>query len=183
MYGEYGEADKLPYLPVLFGKGRPFDADHIVARNRMLFKHVDKTILRDGTQTLLDDAYEKHLSVSDTFFRLRLPNIQVNYRYWPKRLNRSDSDASVGGKMALIEIRRKLEGHSLLRVFNKEDPDIPWNWSAIPANSNNEWSKLPPEGDKWDAEAVKSFFTVLLDREFHLYRQAYDFVVGGPVNE
>ncbi|MBI5591830.1 MAG: DUF262 domain-containing protein [Deltaproteobacteria bacterium] len=180
LYEMYGKVEPK-HIPSLFGKGRPFDADHIVARNRLLRIALDEEVLRQGCSVFFKDDYHATTHfVKDWCFRKNLPNITGNYRYWPKRLNRSDSNDSVTEKMSMESILESLGGHPLFGCFEQEASDISWSWSAIPQEDRANWMNLPPSDSLWTADLVEQFIQVLLQREYFLYRNAYTFLTGEP---
>lgn len=178
------------HFPALFGKGRPFDADHIVPRSRFLYfenreeiLRIREEIFRNGCATFFKDPShtDKHF-MRDWCFRKHLPNMGANYRYWPKRLNRADNNDTVPGKMPVQTILSRLGGHPLSRCFSQVDGDTPWIWSAIPMADREAWEKLPPADNQWTPELVEAFIGCLLRREYFLYGNAYRFLTGNPID-
>ncbi|MGA2225657.1 MAG: DUF262 domain-containing protein [Syntrophobacteraceae bacterium] len=183
----YGD---IHFIPALFSKGRPFDIDHVVARNRLLYynmKGIDKEPILDGAMLMLNNAHgsfpfspdysditRSSLNIDKWCFRKSFPNLFGNYRYWPKRLNRQDQDKSIRDKFDLNAIFRKVKDHPLEVKFRCGDEEL-WRWSAIPFEDKKTWSNLPPEG-KWDQSLICDFLTTVLKREFFLYRNAYCFL-------
>jgi Protein of unknown function DUF262 len=177
MYG----AVKARYIPALFGKGRPFDADHIVARSRLLYIALGDEILKQGCRFFFKDkSHAEVYFVKDWCFRKQLPNITANYRYWPKRLNRANGNDIVRDKMPIQSILAFLHDHPLFNCFDEasSDNNISWSWSAIPQENITIWNELPPPNYVWSAELVEQFIMVLLQREYFLYSNAYNFLTG-----
>jgi hypothetical protein len=181
MYG----AVEARHIPALFGKGRPFDADHIVARSCLLRITLGDEILKDGCCFFFkDNSLAGDYFVKEWCFRKQLPNITANYRYWPKRLNRANGNTRVSDKMSKQSILNSLDGHPLFNCFDRAPSDyISWSWSAIPQENMEIWKELPPSNYVWSAELVKQFIMVLLQREYFLYSNAYNFLTGKKIEK
>ena len=175
MYGHTLPED----IPALFGKGRPFDADHVVARHRLLNYTIEDAILQQGCSVFFgNDADVVNHFVRDGCFRKNFPHMQGNYRFWPKRLNRADRDDDVATKMDMEQILGHLQGHPLYDRFNQAEDASPWRWSGIPPDDHMEWSPLPPHGNIWTADLVEQFIRCVLKREHFLYGNTYCFLTG-----
>lgn len=186
---------KIEYMPALFSKGRPFDADHIVARNRFLrnskysIQGLSKDVIRKGIELLvsvskdfepfsnLTDISDNSIRFSEDNFRKGFPNHPANFRYWPKRLNRSDGFNGVANKMQLEQVQRTMEGHPLSKIFDIISEKELWYWSAIPIQDMDKWMQLPPDNDVWDENIVRDFILSIFKREHFLYSNAYNFVM------
>ena len=174
MYGD----TPVEHILALFGKGRPFDVDHIIARSCLLYKgEIGQNILKSGCATFFKETeHSNKYFMKDWFFRKCLPNLNGNFRYWPKRLNRADSNCLVKNKMPIKTIIERLKSHPLSDRFENALDCIPWEWSAIDVKNQNLWESLPPIENKWDAELVERFIRLILEREFVLYGNAYMFL-------
>jgi hypothetical protein len=180
----YGKTEPR-HIPALFRKGRPFDADHIVPRSRFEYNPslVNAEKLLAGTKPFFKEGVELKVPyITERCFRLSLPHMHGNYRYWPKRLNRADHNASVAVKMPLEAIKNCLEGHPLSGSFEQANEDSPWIWSAIPIKDREKWVRLPPDDNAWDAELIESFIGLVLGREYSLYKNAYEFLTHRTVD-
>jgi hypothetical protein len=167
------------FIHALYGKGRPIDADHIVARN-LLSGHtttVDPQLIEAAMRTLLPNSVlGSKIQLTNQNFRLHFPNLNGNFRYWPKFLNRSDQDVVVNEKLPLPKILGRLSDHVMTanKFTAEEDENIGWKWSAIQQKSS--WENLPPSNKKWDATAISRFVNAVIEREFHLYAELYAFL-------
>jgi Protein of unknown function DUF262 len=184
LYGNIG------YIPALFSKGRPFDGDHIVARSRFLYitDKIMNTEVCEGIEwvfskrqefgTVIDKknalADRKYYKLSWKNFRKNLSNSVENYRYWPKRLNRSNGNISVSGKMNTQNVSDLLLGNSLKDAFKEMDDDSLWKWSGIPTEDKDLWLQLPPT--KWDEHHIGRFILATLKREHFLYANVFNFL-------
>lgn len=182
--GVYGKT--LPqHIHALYGKGRPIDADHIVAR--AFFKNNTGSVLeadvRDAVTIFLDGThYNKHIRLTAETFRLHLSNLNGNYRYWPLYLNRADQASSVDQKMPIKEILSKLKFHGRLSTaFTHPPPDeeIGWPWSCV---REAEWKNLPPSDNKWKQADILKFISAIIMREYYLYSSAYDFLTNSSTS-
>jgi hypothetical protein len=177
----YGDVDTT-HLPALFGKGRPFDLDHIVARNRFLYSAVgvDSASILTGTEFLFKEkGLRKKTELHEGVFRKSLPDTSANFRYWPKHLNRADKDALVRDKMAIDSVRNKSADHPLSRKLDGVQCDTPWDWSVVPLEDKLDWESLPPDDYRWNADLVARFIRVLLRRQYQLYGSVYQFLTPG----
>lgn len=183
----------IEYRPALFSKGRPIDADHIVARSRLLYEKgtsIKDTHIRDGFLSILNSndeilpltslntfVFNNIVKLSADCFRKNFPNLTANYRYWPKRLNRHDNNKTVLEKFDLEHLREGIANHPLEDKFNLEDLDSSiWKWSAVPIEDKEIWSQLPPNEGPWNHECIGKFFLAILKREYFLYKSAYQFI-------
>lgn len=183
LYEMYGETH-LEHIPALFGKGRPFDADHIVPRSRFLYQAINDDDLKSGVAAFFEDESQASTYfVRDGCFRKHLPNMQSNYRYWPKYLNRADGNCSVKDKLPVKTILSRLNGHPLYACFTRADQNAPWLWSAIPVPDQATWEQLPPDDNQWDSRLIEAFISCLLKREYFLYGEAYKFLTGDDAGE
>lgn len=177
----YGDI-KNEYLPALHGKGRPFDLDHIIARNRFLYSAsvgIDGNSLLEGTRSFFGQNILNKSELKAESFRKSLPNNNANYRYWPKHLNRADKDNVVSSKMDLQGVRYKLANHPLSIKFKLAHQETVWDWSAIPIQDQQDWEMLPPDNGDWNAKLIDLFIRTLLRRQYHLYGTAYQFLTPG----
>lgn len=172
-------------IPVLFSKGRPFDADHIVARSKFLYNSSMageiKMHLQEGVKSFFDASCDDPARFDEECFRRHLPNINANFRYWPKHLNRADNNTSVESKMLYESIRENCKEHPLSEHFVQEDEESkkrPWEWSSIPLDNYKDWCSLPPK--EWSADSINTFIRLLLEREHFLYGNAYEFLTMKP---
>lgn len=190
----FGDTD---YLPALYSKGRPFDKDHIAARNRFLNSPHD-TILGDDTvknaaeallandtvqsalQSLRGRVTPEQVKLSGWYFRIRYSSNLANYRYWPKRLNRHDSDDRIAEKMHIDRVSASVAGHPLAAKI--ADEAALWRWSAIPAEDISLWRRITPERENgvWDTGDIVRFVEACLKREHWLYGNCHRFVMSGP---
>ena len=180
------------HIPALFSKGRPFDADHIVARSRLEGDRglVQAETLMEGVKHFFSNNLEanKHV-IAEWCFRLNLPNMSGNFRYWPKRLNRADSNDGVKNKMQIDVILNRLGKHPIKKHFDAADlegkghSDCAWFWSAIPIEDKSGWEKVPPEKNNWTPELVEVFIRQVLAREYYCYGNAYHFLTGDKVDK
>ena len=185
----YGE---IKYIPALFSKGRPVDLDHIVARDSLKNNRggacIDQTTIHEGINIVLKhkaksmpfntDINEMH-RISESIFRLSFPNCIGNYRYWPKRLNRHDSNSNVSTKFTIKNLLNGIEGNPLSCKFDRLDiQSIIWTWSAIPYEDKHIWINIhrKEEYQPWEKEDIAKFFISVIRREYFLYRNAYEFV-------
>jgi len=186
---------KINYRPALFSKGRPFDADHIVARDYFLWKRPgisdDEAVYR-GIVSILhgqhdfrpiaemrSDMEREGIDIKwlAERFRKNFSNSVANYRYWPRRLNRSNQNKVVAVKMDVEQLKRDIEESPLEPGFGAVDEDLLWKWSAIPRKDESLWKQLPPEKwDGWDEKHIGEFMLVALKREHFLYTNAYKFL-------
>jgi uncharacterized protein with ParB-like and HNH nuclease domain len=176
----YGEID---YRPALYSKGRPFDADHVVARSRFLYNYgegINNKAVKDGIDLIIKEFREipsigsKGGRLTANCLRKYFPNMIANYRYWPKRLNRYDQNKSVEEKFEIGHVKKGVEGHPLNDKF--DDENLLWKWSSIPPEDREMWKLLPPKDNKWDSELIGKFILAILKRDRFLYREAYDFI-------
>lgn len=189
----YGE---IKYRPALFSKGRPFDDDHIVARNRLLGRGYGERIPENSVKESINykiaefasitdlspDDIKKSIHLSRDHFRKHFTHMCGNYRFWPKRLNRSDGDQTVKEKFVLDNIKKRIIGHRLKDKFNNVNLESLCEWSAILIDDFKTWQQLPPgknENDPWNKELIGKFILVTLKRERFLYENAYNFITGG----
>ena len=169
------------YVPALYSKGRPFDLDHIVARNRLIGSHtyITDDIVRESLlphlREIEPDATIKDVRLLADNFRKNLPYSIANYRYWPRKLNRSDHDDEVQAKMKIDKIKITLADSKLLSKFAAASDDDLWEWCSIPAASRKSWSCLPPQ--RWEQKTISLFFEQVADRHEFLYNNAYDFLI------
>ena len=168
------------HIQALYGKGRPIDADHIVARNRLSGHYI--SIANDSIQaaliSILPDSYKNiRIGLNENTFRLNFPNLNGNFRYWPKHLNRSDKDCRVIDKLPTSIIIDRLGEHPLSLFFDKNDLDVGWKWSAIKCKSK--WENLPSNDLEWAGPAIIEFMVAVLEREFDLYANAYAYLMQG----
>ena len=182
MYGD------IQFIPALFSKGRPFDDDHIVARNRLLYENmrgIGEVSIRNGIMQMmakcsisanLSDITKESIITNDGGLRKSFPNLIGNYRYWPKCLNRHDQDKSVTYKMNLAEITAILKDNPLKSKFQSMNDPL-WRWSAIPSEDKDVWLRLPPD-DEWNQNSICDFLTSVLKRERFLYSNAYRFITN-----
>ncbi|MDI1291476.1 MAG: DUF262 domain-containing protein [Methylobacter sp.] len=178
LHDMYGATD-VQHLPALFSKGRPFDLDHIVARNRFLYSATGiygNSLLAGAQGVFVQKDILKKSILNEECFRKNLPNMNANYRYWPKHLNRADQDCVVKDKMSLAIIVKQSGNHPLSKNFKGKQDDIGWEWSSIPLQDKSEWECLPPEDYTWNAELIAKFIRIILRREYYLYRNAYLFL-------
>jgi hypothetical protein len=183
----------MDYPPALFSKGRPFDADHIVARSRFLHIELQDAECRHAIEAMLANHPDFHVTMqmqqdisreneikfkdiilSAECFRKNFSNSIANYRYWPKRLNRSDQSRSVDEKMNVARIKNNIVDDPLQRFFSAMDNDVLWRWSAIPKEDECLWTQLPPS--PWDQKHIDEFILATLKREYVLYTNAYRFL-------
>jgi hypothetical protein len=101
-----------------------------------------------------------------------------NYRYWPRRLNRSDGPLGVAEKMQTNRIRDVLKGSPLLAKFGNATEATPWSWSAIAEEDRQLWAQLPPNDNRWTAETIETYLRAMSNREAQLYGAARRFVCG-----
>ena len=172
----YGNTDPK-HIHALYGKGRPVDADHIVARNLFMAINVDKDDIKAAVTIFLSEEYKKNVKVglNENTFRLHLTNLNGNFRFWPKHLNRADQDRKVNDKFPKDEILKLLEKHPMREYFEKHNDDIGWTWSAILHKSD--WGNLPPENNVWTESSITRFITAVMKREYDLYASAYNFLM------
>ena len=173
--------DDISYVPALYSKGRPFDLDHIVARNCFLYKTAidDKMVAESITSALklLDPrADAKYFKLTAENFRKWLPYSIANYRYWPRKLNRCDQDKPVNDKMKINWIKSELTGNKLTDKFKNETDDKLWEWCSIPSEHKVAWGKLPPKENNWQNDDISLFFNEVVARHKYLYKKAYDFL-------
>lgn len=179
----YGNTDSENIVG-LYGKGRPFDLDHIVARD-LLSGHkisVDEPMLHAVVGSFFDPKYRDKIALRSDTFRLRLPNLNGNYRFWPKALNRADGNGAVSEKLETRAILDRASELRYLDVFADGPVDVGWRFSAILDKSH--WENLPPKPNNgvWPGSGIASFVTAILSREFDLYSRAYNFVTGNSVS-
>jgi hypothetical protein len=174
---------KITYIPALFSKGRPFDADHIVSRNRLINRH-GKVITQKLVTAGVNSVIEQLTNVSDLkneqafvftqdCFRKYFTNMTANYRYWPRILNRSDGDEVVKQKFTFEFVKDKLKNHPLNDKFTNQQ--VLWGWSQIPEKDIELWNQLPPE-EPWDENTIGNFFLAVVKRDRFLYKNVHDFV-------
>jgi hypothetical protein len=175
----YGKTDPR-HIHALYGKGRPVDADHIVARNLFKGISVDNTTINAAATTFLSEPYHQvKIGLNENVFRLHLTDLNGNFRYWPKYLNRADQDVKVNDKFPKNEILIRLGDHPMRECFEKETDDIGWRWSAV--ENKSDWGNLPPEGNVWTESAIAQFITAVMRREYELYANAYNFLMPNNI--
>jgi hypothetical protein len=175
----YGDIEPK-YIHALYGKGRPIDADHILARN-LLSGHVvsvSKENVELAMQRFLPESYQGIvIALTENTFRLYLPNLNGNFRFWPKFLNRADKDGGVNEKLPRSKLIQRLGNHPMAKKFsNVNDEEIGWNWSAIEHKSS--WEDLPPADKKWSPTVIGRFVSAVMEREYHLYANGYEFLMS-----
>jgi hypothetical protein len=171
----------MKHLPALFSKGRPFDRDHIVARQKLLYNTtgINTEALLDGIRVFFKQTdILKNSVLNESCFRKSVPNMNANYRYWPKHLNRADQDLVVKIKMNLAHIVENSGAHPLTKIFDGKHGDEVWAMSSIPLQDQSDWECLPPEDYKWNAELITKFIRIILKRQHYLYGNAYKFLTG-----
>jgi hypothetical protein len=109
-------------------------------------------------------------------FRKNWPNTIANYRYWPKRLNRSDQAESVLCKINAAHVQDQIRDNPLQDTMSPISEEMLWEWSAIPQEDQDLWRQLPPE--QWHEQAIGAFILATLKREHALYTNAYTFLVS-----
>jgi hypothetical protein len=185
----YGAID---YRPALFSKGRPFDADHIVARNRFLFVNISDDEIRRGIKAIIEreqsfepvakmqgEVTTEDMKLAQVCFRRYFPNTIANYRYWPKRLNISDGKKRVAEKINNEHVQGQIACGPLHDCFPKDfDTELLLEWSALPKDDASLWRQLPPEeSEPWSEDTIGLFTLAALKREQFLYTNAYRFLV------
>lgn len=168
----YGKNERN-HIAALFSKGRPFDADHIMARNKLMnhSSFPDKKLLDETAKTFIHEIKTNHLTPD--IFRKNVTHMNGNYRYWPKRLNRSDQDKSVNDKMNHYNIN-KTPPYSI-KFENNEQV---YNFSAINIKNIEKWQGLPNDRKNWKQKNITDFIEAILNREADLYEKAYQFIKG-----
>jgi len=185
----YGSID---YRPALFSKGRPFDADHIVARSRFLYTGIHNEQIRHAIHAITEShngfqpLTQMHSEVTrqeirlleEWCFRKNWSNTIANYRYWPKRLNCSDQARSVPCKINTAHVQDQIIDSPLQDKLSPISDDGLWAWSAIPQTDRELWRQLPPQQWNEDPSAIGAFILATLKREHFLYLNAYRFLVS-----
>jgi hypothetical protein len=183
----------IKYIPALFSKGRPFDIDHIVARNHLLYISIKNELIKNGISSIFKNKNHKLISeelfdelfnngykwnTEEYSFRKSFPYLIGNYRYWPKELNRHDQNDPVVKKMDSLNIKTYLKQieHPIEEKFQLSDNSSIYSLSSIPEDEINIWSELPPKDQKWTEEPIGKFFWATLSREKYLYNKIYEFI-------
>jgi hypothetical protein len=179
----YGNTD---HIPALFSKGKPFDADHIVPRNRLINKFSRGITTKDVQEVVMsvvkelelmsDFDGEIKLTFNEDCFRRHFPNMTANFRFWPRVLNRSDQDDTVSEKFNFKNIEKVLKKHPLKDKFKNEESL--WEYSLILEDEQKKlWSALPPSLKMgWGKESIGKFFQAVITRDVELYKKVYKFV-------
>lgn len=184
----YGSTEP-EHISALYGKGCPVDADHIVARDLLSGHKISmaKDAAKLAAKCFLSEACKDKIKVKlgNDVFRKNLPNLNGNYRFWPKALNRADQNCFVIQKLPKDKILKKSKGYRYHQNFQDGVDSIGWDWSAI--ENKDDWEALPPHDTdtkgklsvkkNWGHSDVVRVITAILKREHALYANAYNYLL------